>query len=164
MLKGVIAMKTHVWPAYVKWVLLTEGTGVLAGWLIRDGVRLYQRAVLQPPLSPPGWVFPVVWAVLYALLGAGAARIALAPASPDRSRGLRLFWVQLGFHFCWPLLFFRLQLFGAALVWLALLWVLILQMTLAFRRTDPLAARLQLPYLLWTAFAGYLNAGVWLLN
>ena len=92
------------------------------------------------------------------------ASAALCPASPLRTRALRLFWAQLAFNVIWPFLFFQLQRFGLALAWLAALWVLILLMTLAFRRVDPLAARLQLPYLLWTAFAGYLNAGVWLLN
>ena len=157
-------MEIRIWKHYGTWVLAAEAAGALSGWLTREGEERYQEAVLQPPLSPPGWVFPLVWTALYALMGIGAARAALSPASPLRTRALRLFWAQLAFNVIWPFLFFQLQRFGLALAWLAALWVLILLMALAFRRVDPLAARLQLPYLLWTAFAGYLNAGVWLLN
>lgn len=157
-------MEIRIWKHYGTWVLAAEAAGALSGWLTREGAARYQAAVLQPPLSPPGWVFPLVWTALYALMGIGAARAALCPAPPLRTRALRLFWAQLAFNVIWPFLFFQLQRFGLALAWLAALWVLILLMALAFRRVDPLAARLQLPYLLWTAFAGYLNAGVWLLN
>ncbi len=157
-------MKRHPWKIYALWVLIAEGVGALSGWLTRAGVRQYMETVIQPPLSPPSWVFPAVWAILYALMGVGAARVCLSPASPVRSRSLRLFGVQLAFNFCWSFLFFQFQLFGVALVWLAVLWALILLMALAFRQADPIAAWLQIPYLLWVAFAGYLNAGVWLLN
>ena len=157
-------MKTRRWKTYGFWILLTEAVGVLSGWLTRSGVKQYMETVTQPPLSPPSWVFPAVWAVLYALMGVSAARVHLSPASPVRSRSLRLFGVQLAFNFCWSFLFFQFQLFGAALAWLAVMWILILLMILAFRQVDPVAAWLQIPYLLWVAFAGYLNAGVWLLN
>lgn len=87
-----------------------------------------------------------------------------SPPSAARSRSLRLFGVQLTFNFFWSILFFNLQLFGLALLWLIALWGLILWMIRAFRKVDPLAALLQIPYLLWVTFAGYLNTGVWLLN
>jgi len=86
------------------------------------------------------------------------------PPSAARSRSLLLFLVQLAFNFCWSLLFFNLQRFGLAFVWLMVLWGLILWMILSFRRTDSLAAWLQVPYFLWVTFAAYLNFGVWLLN
>ena len=157
-------MRRHTWKTYAAWVLLAEGAGALSGWLAREGIALYTRTVTQPPLSPPPAVFPIVWAALYALMGAGAARVSLTPPGRDRSRGLRLFAGQLAFSFFWPILFFSLRAYGPALAWLAILWGLILGMTLAFRRTDRPAALLQIPYLLWVAFAGYLNLGVWLLN
>lgn len=119
---------------------------------------------MQPPLSPPAIVFPIVWGILFALMGIGAARIYLSPPSAARSRSLLLFLVQLAFNFCWSLLFFNLQRFGLAFVWLMVLWGLILWMILSFRRTDSLAAWLQVPYFLWVTFAAYLNFGVWLLN
>ena len=152
------------WKTYAFWILLSEGVGALSGWLTRDGMKVYEQTVTQPPLSPPPWVFPVVWGILYALMGIGAARVYLAPASNNRSRGLLLFLVQLVFNFLWSIVFFNLQAYGFALIWLLALWVLILWMILAFRRVDKPAAWLQIPYLLWVTFAVYLTFGVWLLN
>lgn len=157
-------MKQRTWKLYAFWILLTEAVGALSGWLTRKGVRTYQETIVQPPLSPPGMVFPIVWGILFALMGVGAARIYASPPSAARSRSLRLFGVQLTFNFFWSMLFFNLQLFGLAFLWLIALWGLILWMIRAFRKVDPLAALLQIPYLLWVTFAGYLNAGVWFLN
>lgn len=157
-------MKRIPWKTYAAWILLAEAVGGLAGWLTREGTKLYTESIVQPPLSPPAIVFPIVWAVLYALMGVSAARIWMAPPSGDRRLGLRLFAGQLAFNFFWSIIFFGLQWFGFALVWLVALWALIAAMVLVFYRVELLAARLQLPYLVWVAFAGYLNAGVWLLN
>lgn len=157
-------MKQHTWKIYAAWILLAEAVGGLSGWLTRDGAKAYGENILQPPVSPPAIVFPIVWAILFVLMGIGAARIYLAPASQARTNGLRIFLLQLAFNFFWSILFFNFQAFGWALVWLLILWGLILWMILVFRRTDPLAAWLQLPYLLWVTFAAYLNGGVWLLN
>ena len=152
------------WKPYLAWILLSEGIGTLAGFLTREGTQLYSQVIFQPPLSPPAMVFPVVWIILYALMGIGAARVWLAPPSPARSRGLTLFLVQLVFNFGWSLIFFNLQAFGFALIWLAALWALIVGMLAAFRQIDRIAALLQIPYLLWVTFAAYLNFGVWMLN
>ena len=120
--------------------------------------------IQKPPLSPPAIVFPIVWAILYALMGFGAARIYLSEPSEARSSSLHLYLIQLAVNFFWSIIFFNLQSFGGALIWLIALWALILWMILSFRKVDPLAAWLQIPYLIWVTFAGYLNAGVWLLN
>lgn len=149
---------------YLLWILLAEAVGGLAGWLIREDVKIYTDSIAQPPLSPPALVFPVAWTILYALMGIGAARVALAPDSPERSRGLQIFGLQLGINFLWSILFFKFQLFGFSLLWLIALWGAILWMITAFSRVDKAAARLQIPYLVWVAFAGYLNLGVWVLN
>ena len=149
---------------YILWILLAEAVGALSGWLTRNGTKIYAETIRQPPLSPPGWVFPLVWTVLFALMGIGAARIFLTPASGARSLGLNLFIAQLAVNFLWSPIFFNLQAFGFAFVWLLLLLILVLAMTLTFRKTDPAAAKLQIPYLLWLAFAAYLNLGVWYLN
>ena len=157
-------MKKQKWIVYVLGIVFTELVGLLAGWLTRDGTELYSNTILKPPLSPPAIVFPVVWTILYALMGIGAARVYLTPASEARSNSLFLFIVQLAFNFFWSIIFFNFQSFGIAFVWLVLLWGLILWMTLSFRKIDPLAAWLQVPYLIWVFFAGYLNLMVWLLN
>lgn len=160
---GDMIMKT-TWKTYLFWILFTQAVGVLSGWLTRDATKFYQTVIRQPPLSPPALVFPIVWTILFTLMGLGAARIYLTPASNARSRALLLFFLQLTFNFFWSILFFNFQLFGFSLLWLLALWVLILLMILAFRQVDPLAAALQIPYLLWVTFAAYLNLGVWLLN
>ena len=157
-------MRRRKWLICGLWILGVEAVGGLAGWLTREGTELYTRSIIKPPLSPPAPVFPAVWAALFALMGAGAARVWLAPASPARSRALAVFGVQLAFNFCWSLIFFNAGACGAALIWLAALWGLILWMILSFRKVDRPAAWLQVPYLLWVSFAFYLNFGVWRLN
>lgn len=159
-----MCMKKFNWKPYAFWIALAEGVGALAGWLTREGVELYQQTVVQPPLSPPPFVFPIVWAILYALMGIGAARVYLTPASNARSRGLLLFLIQLAFNFLWSIVFFNLQAYAFAFFWLIALWLLILWMTISFYQVDKAAALLQIPYLLWVAFAGYLTFGVWMLN
>jgi len=157
-------MKTRNRKIYAFWLLLSLGTGILSGWLTREGTAQFSETALQPPLSPPAILFPIVWTVLYLLMGIGAARISLSSPSKERSRGLNLFVVQLVVNFFWSLIFFNAQAYGFALLWLLFLWGLVLLMILSFRKTDPVAAWLQLPYLLWLTFAAYLNAGVWYLN
>ena len=152
------------WKVYAGWIAAAEGAGALSGLISRQGMKLYNDTVAKPPLSPPPAVFPAVWTVLYALMGIGMARVWLTPPSAARNECRRIFLLQLAFNFCWSLLFFNFQIYGFALLWLAVLWGLILWMLLSFRRLDAPAGRLQLPYLLWVAFAAYLNLGVWLLN
>ena len=157
-------MKGNQKVVYALWILLAEGVGALSGFLTRDGMRLYAELADKPPLSPPGILFPVVWTVLYALMGVGAARVYRRPSSRKRTRALGMFGVQLGFNFFWSIWFFGTQNYGFALVWLAALWLLVLGMIRAFGRVDSLAARLQIPYLLWVTFAAYLNWAVWMMN
>ena len=153
-------MKKGNWKTYAFWIILSEAVGGLAGLLTREGVKLFNEAAIQPPLSPPAWVFPIVWVILYALMGISAARIALTDSKP----GLNLFISQLIVNFFWSLLFFNAMVYGFAAIWLVLLWWLVLLMILAFRKADRPAAWLQVPYLLWLSFALYLNVGVWVLN
>ena len=156
-------MKKATWKKYAAWILMAEAAGALAGWLTREETQIYTM-LQQPPLAPPAIVFPVVWGILYALMGIGAARIRLTPESSERERSLLLFWIQLSVNFFWSILFFQLQAFGPALLWLILLWLLILGMIASFRKVDPLTAWLQIPYLLWVTYAAYLNFGIWRLN
>lgn len=145
---------------YLFWIVLTESVGALAGWLSRDAVASFGEVFTQPALTPPSWVFPLVWGILYALMGISAARI----AATEKQRGLNLYILQLALNFFWPLLFFNAHAFGFAALWLGLLWLVVLMMILRFRKTDPFAAVLQIPYLLWLTFALYLNLAVWQLN
>lgn len=119
----------------------------------------------QPSLSPPGWLFPAAWSVLYVLMGA-ASYIVLCSGAPlyERRSALKLYAVQLVVNVLWPPIFFGLELYLAALAWLVLLWVLVLVTALRFRRISRAAFCLMVPYLAWLTFAAYLNFGVWLLN
>ena len=157
-------MKQNAGKTYALGIALTEAVGGLAGLLTREGTKRYAETILKPPLSPPPIVFPIAWSVLYALMGVGAARVYLSAESEERSRGLRLFLIQLFFNFCWSFLFFSFQAFGLAFIWLTILFALIVLMALSFAQVDRPAGLLQIPYLLWVFFAGYLNLGVWLLN
>lgn len=152
------------WKTYLFWIGLAEGVGALAGFLTRDATKVFSESVHQPPFSPPMILFPIVWGILYLLMGIGAGRISLTPQSKDRSIALNVFVFQLAVNFIWSLVFFNLQAFGFAFGWLLFLWVLIVVMIFAFHTADPVAAWLQVPYLLWVTFAAYLNLGVWLLN
>ena len=157
-------MKTRNRNTYAFWILLSLGTGILSGWLTREGTARFSETAVQPPLSPPAILFPIVWTILYLLMGISAARVSLTPPSRERSRGLNLFVAQLIVNFFWSPIFFNARAYGFALLWLLLLWVLVGLMILSFRKTDPAAALLQIPYLIWLTFAAYLNAGVWYLN
>ena len=152
------------WKPIILSILVAEAVGALSGFLTREGMKLFTDAVAQPPLSPPPLLFTIVWTILYALMGYGSARIWLSAPSPDRSRALNLYAIQLVVNFFWSLIFFNAQAFGFAFFWLLLLWGLVLLMILAFDKIDPLSAKLQVPYLIWLTFAAYLNLGVWYLN
>ena len=157
-------MKKSAWKTYAFWIVFAEAVGAVSGWISSGGIQAYTEKIIKPVLSPPSIVFPIVWTVLFALMGIGASRVYLSSASQARSRSLLLFIVQLVLNFFWPIIFFNLQSFGFAFFWLVALWILILLMILSFRKVDVPAAWLQLPYLLWVTFAAYLNLGVWLLN
>lgn len=140
--------------------LLVGGTSAL---LSLNGFAQYQN--LPPlPLSPPQWVFPVVWTALYLLMGYGAYRVAICQGEAPRKRMAFVFYgAQLFFNFLWPLWFFQWQLRGVAFFWLVALLTLAALMTHRFRRLDQPAGFLQIPYLLWLLFACYLNLGHWVL-
>lgn len=152
------------WKTYLVWILLTEAVGLISAWITKDAMGSFRDAAAMPALMPPAILFPIVWTILYALMGFGAARIWLHAGSDARTTGLLLYLVQLGFNFFWSIIFFNYMYFGFALLWLIVLWTLIVWMILAWRKLDILASNLQIPYILWVTFAAYLNYAIWLLN
>lgn len=135
--------------------------GLVAGLLIRDGVEVYGQ-MPQPALSPPPVLFPIVWTVLYLLMGIASY---LVWTQRDFSRpALVLYGVQLAFNFVWPLLFFNAGAYGFAFFWLLALWLLVAATTVLFFRERRAAGFLMLPYLVWLTFAAYLNYAAWMLN
>ena len=151
-------------PRYILWVLVAEGVGILSGLLSRESTQIYSEMIEKPALSPPGILFPIVWTILYALMGIGAARVDTAQPGSARNSALNVVVVQLVVNFFWSLIFFNAQAYGFALIWLLLLWIRIIAMIIFFWRVDKPAALLQIPYLIWVSFAAYLNYGVWQLN
>lgn len=143
-------------------LLIPLAVGGASALLTQNFTDLYST-VKQPPFAPPGWVFPVVWTVLYLLMGT-AAYLVWMRDSTGRTGALFLYGLQLVFNFVWPLLFFNLQNYALAFFWLCALWLLILLTTIRFFKETRAAGWLMVPYLLWVTFAAYLNAGVWLLN
>lgn len=143
-------------------VLLALAAGGLASLLGGETAELYNR-LQAPPLAPPGWVFPVVWTVLYILMGVAAGLVARSE-DVDKDRALSLYYLQLGINVVWPLLFFRLEWIGVAAVWLLLLALAVFATWRQFRVIHPTAGWLLVPYLLWCLFALYLNIGFVILN
>lgn len=143
-------------------LVISLGVGGLSALFTRGSMEQY-ASLEQPPLSPPGWLFPVVWTALFLLMGI-AAYLVWMEAGRDRRTALTLYGAQLVMNFFWTLIFFNWRNYGLAFFWLLALWILILLCTLRFFKEKPTAGWMMVPYLVWVAFAGYLNAGVWLLN
>lgn len=132
--------------------------------LLSGGMGSY-RVINQPPLSPPAWVFPVVWTILYLLMGEASYRVLISDKDKTQiQRALLAYGVQLFLNFLWPLVFFGSQMYLAAFFVLIALWVGIFITMRMFSKLDETAGDLLIPYLLWVTFAGYLNLGVYLLN
>lgn len=143
-------------------LLLSLGIGGLSALLTMNSMDIYSELVV-PPLSPPSILFPIVWTILFVLMGISAYLIYMSD-SPDKKSALTIYAIQLVFNFMWTIIFFNLQMYLFAFIWLLILWLLILVMVIYFYKIDKKAALLQIPYLLWVAFAGYLNFMIYLLN
>lgn len=152
----------------IKKLLLTIAlplvVGVLAGLLTMDAMEAFE-ALNQPPLSPPDIVFPIVWTILYTLMGISSYLVKTSDSDPAViNRAMTLYYYQLVVNFLWPIFFFNFGWYLFSLLWLVLLWVLVFIMIREFYKISKWAAYLNIPYLLWLTFAAYLNAGVWWLN
>ena len=149
---------------YILWIAVSEAVGGLSAWLTREGMKIYNATAIKPPLSPPPIVFAIVWPILYLLMGIGMARAMKAPNSVERSRAKSLYFLQLAMNFCWSILFFNLRGYGFAFIWLVAMWIAIVLMAMSFYSLDKPAGLMQIPYILWVIFAGYLNFMTWQLN
>lgn len=151
------------WKKLLICLAIPLGVGGLAA-LLSGGMEIY-GSLRQPPLSPPGWVFPIVWSILYLLMGYASYRILTSESPPaDIKKALTFYGVQLFLNFLWPIFFFGFQWYWAAFVLLILLWSCIYLTMHLFGLIDDTAENLLIPYLLWVTFAGYLNLGVALIN
>ena len=148
--------------AIIVFVFISLATGLVAG-LISSGAMADYAAMTKPPFAPPGYIFPIIWTVLYILMGIGAGLVWCAH-SPFRETGICLYALQLAVNFLWPIIFFVEGWYFAAFLWLLLLLALVIAMTYTFYRAKPLAAYLQAPYIVWLVFAGILNLWIALTN
>ena len=140
-------------------------TGGLSALLTAGNMDLYSR-ITPPPLAPPSALFPIVWTVLYILMGISAAMVYLKKDEKPKesSRALIIYAINLFLNFFWSIIFFNLRAFFFSFVWLIALWTAILIMIIKFYKIRPVSGILQIPYLIWVTFAGYLNLFVYLLN
>ena len=149
------------WKKLLLCIAIPLAVGGLAA-LLSGGMGQMYQSYIKPPLSPPGWVFGVVWPILYALMGYAAYLI--SQSSGEKKWAWGLYAVQLLVNFLWPIVFFRFEQVGAALALLAVLWVLVLLTIKEFSMLSERAGDLLIPYILWLSFALYLNFGVFVLN
>lgn len=138
--------------------------GAVSALLTQNSMELFQY-IDKPPLAPPGWLFPVVWTILYTLMGISSYLILESGEDAQTIRSaLTIYAYQLIVNFLWPTFFFNFGWYLFSFLWLILLWVLVLLMILRFKEINKLAAYMNIPYLVWLTFAGYLNLAIWILN
>ena len=140
----------------------TFAFGVI-GALLGGGTGQIYTSLNKPPLSPPGIVFPIVWSILYLLIGIGAYFLS-NEKNPKSSFLLKIYWVQLILNALWPLIFWRLRAYEFAAVIIVALIILVVILTIGSFKINKLSAILFLPYIVWLLFALYLNIGIAVLN
>lgn len=138
--------------------------GGLASLITGGGMDSF-NTLQKPPLSPPGILFPIVWTVLYTLMGISSYLVSSADYDKEEiNNALFVYGLQLAVNFLWPIFFFSLEWYLFSFFWLLLLWFFIIRTIMLFLPISKTAAYLLIPYLLWVTFAGYLNLGIYILN
>ena len=146
-------------------IALSLGVGTISALTMGHSLSGWYPSLTKPPLTPPSWIFGPVWSILYCLMGLAAGLVWNKPIRRFAVRGaLRLFIIQLTLNAAWSPLFFGFQEIGFALVEIVMLWITVAATTITFYVLSKPAGVLMLPYLLWSSFAVYLNAGFWMLN
>lgn len=143
------------WKSLTANLAISLGTGILSALITRNSMNTYKNLNL-PKLAPPSILFPIVWTILFILMGI-SAYIIYESNSDQKQSALTIYGIQLLVNFIWPILFFNLELYLFSFVWIILLWLLIILMINSFKKISNVAAYLQIPYLLWVTFASYLN-------
>lgn len=151
-------------------IAIPLGGGFIISLFTRDAMTKFGD-FNQPPLSPPAWLFPVAWTILYVLMGVASYLIwekgylSKKPADKTSSRNaLIIYAIQLVFNFAWTPFFFALDLFWFAFVWLIVMWILIIVLMIKTQKISKPAFFMLLPYIIWCTFAAYLNCGIAILN
>lgn len=142
-------------------ILIPIAVGTLSA-LFSGRMSLYSK-INKPPLSPPGFIFPIVWIILYILMGI-SSYIIYESDNSEKWKALKTYSLQLFFNFWWSIIFFRFSLYLFAFLWLLSLIAIIAVMIYRFYQIKPLSSYLQIPYMLWCLFAAYLNFMIYRLN
>ena len=138
--------------------------GTVSGFISSSSMEQFGQ-LNKPPLAPPGFLFPIVWTILYTLMGIASYLVFSSnQKQEDVNDALSVYALQLAVNFFWSIFFFNLEWYLFAFFWLILLWILILYTILLFYRISKPAAYLMIPYLIWVTFAGYLNLRIYILN
>lgn len=150
---------------YIYSVITALAVGGLSALATMGNMDIYE-SINRPYLSPPPVVFPIVWSILFVLMGISSALVYTKQSKDQHvaSTALKIYALQLIFNFVWSILFFNLQAYPVSFIWLVALWALILAMIIQFYKISKAAALLQIPYLAWVTFAGYLNIMIYILN
>ncbi|MBA4041972.1 MAG: tryptophan-rich sensory protein [Sphingobium sp.] len=164
-----IASKGQLRLALLRWAMVTVPMVLLLGFLSARSVAVgsanpWYAALAKPELTPPDWVFPIAWSILYVLLGVALAMIIHARGSALRMPALLMFAVQLALNLAWTPLFFGLHRVNAALILIVAMFAAAAATAGLFGRIRGEAAALMLPYLVWICFAGYLTYSIGVLN
>lgn len=158
-------MKKIQWKYLLISLAISLGVGALSALLTISSFKGFYGTINNPPLTPPSIVFPIVWTVLFFLMGISAYLVYVSYASKGtKQTALEMYFFQLLINFVWPIIFFNYRLFLVAFVWILLLIFLVVLMIIKFFKASKTSAFLQLPYLLWITFAAYLNLAIFILN
>ena len=148
----------------LKNILMSVGGGILVGVITRNSIDVYNE-LKKSFLTPPNSIFPIVWLILYTLIGIAAYRIYMNnKAEKSDYNGYFYYLVQLLVNFLWSIIFFNLRLYGISFILIIILLVLIIITTIKFFKVDKIAGILMVPYILWVAFASYLTFYIWMFN
>ncbi len=145
-------------------LLLPLGVGAIAGVFTSQAIPGWYASLNQPAFNPPNWVFGPVWTTLYTILGISLFMIWRLESGKERNQAIIVFSVQLLLNFGWSFFFFYFKMISVALVDIVVLWIMIVVMLSRFYKLKPLAAYINIPYLLWVTFATVLNAAYFFLN
>lgn len=151
------------WKKLIISIAIPLGVGGLSALLTSGNMNLFEE-IEKPPLSPPGWLFPVVWTILYVLMGVALYLVIITKTKEDKRPAIISFAGQLFFNFFWSIIFFNTRAYLFAFIWLILLCVAIVGNIYFFNRINTMSAKFLIPYIVWVIFAGYLNLGIYILN
>lgn len=150
--------------ALIAALLIPLLVGGFSALLTAEDMKLYET-MNRPPLAPPGWVFPIAWTILYALMGLASYYVYSSDADPERKRKALLFYAaQLAMNLFWSTLFFTYQRYMISLIWLLAMWVVILVCAVRFYRIRHAAGLMMGVLFLWTTFAAYLNLACYMIS